>query len=492
MQDVPLTDSMAAPDHYANSEKNALLHSKEDASASEGEDDAKSTGSSSSLKSGEFKRSLTFWKLCALTFASVAGGPYGFEESVGAGGPYLTIVGILLMPFFWSVPSAMMTAELATMMPENGGHILWVDRAFGPFWSFLNSYATLFALIFEGGVYPVMFCDYFEAMLGVTLPEIFRVALSVSLVIAVAYLNIRGTDAVGDASMAFTVASLGPFIIMIIIGLATRGIDLHEAPEVVPAKTNLVTFLTILLWSTSGYDIVGACAGEVDNPGKTFPKAMAFALTVTTFCDCMSMVVGMTVVKNYSTWHDGTFMDVAYELGGDALEGLFTFGAAVSVIGLLCTLICASARIIYGMAIVGTLPGVFAKTSRRYGTPYVAIIANSVFIASVVFMPFEALAEAEMWFYCLSTILKFAALYKLRITQPDKPRPFKIPLSDKNIIWFCVCPVMLCVMLIMIAEVRTHIIGVVGMCIAYVAFKCAVYIKGDASNLIAMDELDDV
>jgi hypothetical protein len=36
-----------------------------------------------------------------------------------------------------------------------------------PFWSFLNSYATLFALIFEGGVYPVMFCDYFEAMLGV-------------------------------------------------------------------------------------------------------------------------------------------------------------------------------------------------------------------------------------------------------------------------------------------------------------------------------------
>jgi hypothetical protein len=51
----------------------------------------------------------------------------------------------------------------------------------------------------------------------------------------------------------------------------------------------------------------------------------------------------------HNRWHDGTFMDVAYELGGDALEGLFTFGAAVSVIGLLCTLICASARIIYGM-----------------------------------------------------------------------------------------------------------------------------------------------
>eukprot|EP00976_Prorocentrum_cordatum_P066074 1178167-Prorocentrum_minimum.AAC.2 len=95
---------------------------------------------------GEFKRSLTFWKLCALTFASVAGGPYGFEEAVGAGGPYLTIVGLLLVrpqsapthricsfrippfdkvavgdhrvvPFIWSVPNALMTAELACMMP---------------------------------------------------------------------------------------------------------------------------------------------------------------------------------------------------------------------------------------------------------------------------------------------------------------------------------------------------------------------------------------
>uniref|UniRef100_A0A7S0RF09 Amino acid permease/ SLC12A domain-containing protein n=1 Tax=Pyramimonas obovata TaxID=1411642 RepID=A0A7S0RF09_9CHLO len=442
-------------------------------------------------ESGEFKRSLTFWKLCALTFASVAGGPYGFEESVGAGGAYLTVVGILLMPFFWSVPSAMMTAELATMMPENGGHILWVDRAFGPFWSFLNSYATLYALIFEGGLYPVMFCDYFEELLGVHFPEILRLGLSFTLVIAVAYLNIKGTDIVGDASVGFTIASLGPFLIMIVIGLMTRGISLTEAPEVAPSNVKMVSFVTILLWSTSGYDIVGACAGEVDNPGKTFPKAMAFALTVTTALDCMSMVVGMSVVKNYASWHDGTFMDVAYELGGDTLEAVFTFGAAISVIGLLCTLICSSSRIIYGMAVVGTLPKVFAKTSKRYGTPYMAIIMNSVFVSSVVFLPFEALAEAEMWFYCVSTILKFAALYKLRKDFPDKPRPFKIPLSDERIKYFCLVPCILCVLLIVIAEVRTQIIGAIGLLIAYVAYKAAVAIKGDASNLIAMDELDE-
>eukprot|EP00959_Pyramimonas_sp_CCMP1952_P053950 1128314-Pyramimonas_sp.AAC.2 len=81
---------------------------------------AESTKSKDDEHGHEFKRSLSFWKLCALTFASVAGGesprgahthphphrvpesklrltnsittarPYGFEETVGAGGPYLT------------------------------------------------------------------------------------------------------------------------------------------------------------------------------------------------------------------------------------------------------------------------------------------------------------------------------------------------------------------------------------------------------------------
>ena len=77
-------------------------------------------------------------------------------------------------------------------------------------------------------------------------------------------------------------------------------------------------------------------------------------------------------------------------------------------------------------------------------------------------------------------------------TMPDKPRPFKIPLSTEKIPYFCFFPVALCVLLIVIAEMRTHIIGAVGLLIAYVAFKTAVAVKGDASNLIAMDELDEM
>ena len=48
----------------------------------------------------------------------------------------LTVLGFLILPLIWSVPEALITAELATAFPENSGYVAWVTAAFGPFWGF--------------------------------------------------------------------------------------------------------------------------------------------------------------------------------------------------------------------------------------------------------------------------------------------------------------------------------------------------------------------
>lgn len=58
------------------------------------------------------------------------------QDAVSAGGPLLAILGFLLLPIVWSVPEALITAELATTFPENSGYVAWVTAAFGPFWGF--------------------------------------------------------------------------------------------------------------------------------------------------------------------------------------------------------------------------------------------------------------------------------------------------------------------------------------------------------------------
>ena len=68
---------------------------------------------------------LNTWRLAALTFFTVSGGPFGLEGLVSAGGPLASVLGLLIVPWVWGVPMALMTAELSSAIPEMGGYIVW-------------------------------------------------------------------------------------------------------------------------------------------------------------------------------------------------------------------------------------------------------------------------------------------------------------------------------------------------------------------------------
>ena len=69
-------------------------------------------------------------------YLSVPQCTHGPQDAVTAAGPLLCIVGFIVFPLIWSVPEALMTAELATAFPENSGYVAWVTAAFGPMWGF--------------------------------------------------------------------------------------------------------------------------------------------------------------------------------------------------------------------------------------------------------------------------------------------------------------------------------------------------------------------
>ncbi len=64
---------------------------------------------------------------------------------MAAGGPLLALVGFIVFPLVWSVPEALVTAELATAFPENSGYVAWVTAAFGPYWGFQARLSATFA-----------------------------------------------------------------------------------------------------------------------------------------------------------------------------------------------------------------------------------------------------------------------------------------------------------------------------------------------------------
>ena len=74
--------------------------------------------------------------LTSILFFNVGGGPIGTEGLQQAGGPLFSVIGLLVMSFVWSLPVGLMTAELGTAFPRDGGYVIWVEAAFGKFWAF--------------------------------------------------------------------------------------------------------------------------------------------------------------------------------------------------------------------------------------------------------------------------------------------------------------------------------------------------------------------
>mmetsp|Transcript_22684 Transcript_22684/g.27406 ORF Transcript_22684/g.27406 Transcript_22684/m.27406 type:complete len:525 (-) Transcript_22684:269-1843(-) len=445
-------------------------------------------------------RTLNVTQLVGITFFAACGGPFGFEESVGAGGGTTALFAVTVVPFIWSVPLALMTAELACMMPDMGGHIIWVDRAFGSFWGILNGQLSVCTNAFDNALYPVMFVDYLEGAVVATTGKGFSLAAEITIrfaiMILVTVINIKGADIVGDATMLFGGIVLAPFIVMMAMGLPqvlTQWSVLEDDEESMKTH-NWGVFLMIILWNTCGFDNAGACAGEVKDPGRTYPRALGICVLLVVLTYAGPVVVGINAIPNSSQWKDGTFVEVGQEIGGVWLANFLGFSGIASSLGLLCTLLCTSARMLAGMAQIGCMPKCVGKLHHKYNTPHIAVILSSVSTLGLTLLPFASLAQIDMVFYSLSTILKFLALIHLRNTEPDTPRPYRIPF-DGTLLWAHFFPaIALCLVSISLCTSFTLVVSSVLLVIAIISSAVIAHRRRISSELEAAEawvQIDD-
>ncbi len=103
---------------------------------------------------------MRFLPLIAATFFMVSGGPYAIEDILGGAGFARAILILLVLPFLWSLPTALMIGELASAIPAEGGFYVWVRRALGPFWGYQEGWLSLAASVFDMAIYPAFFVSY--------------------------------------------------------------------------------------------------------------------------------------------------------------------------------------------------------------------------------------------------------------------------------------------------------------------------------------------
>ena len=367
--------------------------------------------------------------LLAATYFMVSGGPYGLEEIIGDTGYGWTLIILFALPFFWSLPTALMIGELAAAVPEEGGFYAWVRRALGPFWGFQEAWLSLASSIFDMAIYPTLFVTYLEhfqgwgAVLAVGHRE-----LCVELaVVAIATLwNLRGAVSVGDGSVVMWFVGLAPFVVL--IGVAFwRG--WHGAPATLApphGHADLAAGMLVALWNYMGWDNASTIAGEVEEPQRTYPRVMVIAalMTMATYLLPVAAVWFAGIAPDrFST---GAWVDAAQNLVGYPLALALTLVASLDSLGNFNSLTLSYTRLPYAMACDGLLPKVLARRLRN-GVPWVSLLLCAVCWSLALGLKFDRLITVDISLWGLSVVLEFVALVKLRITEPHLPRPFRVP-----------------------------------------------------------------
>ena len=365
--------------------------------------------------------------LVAATYFMVSGGPYGLEDIIGDAGYLRAILLLLLVPVFWSIPTSLMIGELATAIPHDGGFYLWVRRAMGPFWGFQEAWLSLAASVFDMAIYPTTFVLYLSRVAPQLTSGHRGFAIKLTIVTVAALWNLRGAISVGRGSLRMMLLSLLPFLVLVAIVLwrLAHG-ALTSAASGPTAHLDLSAALLVALWNYMGWDNASTIAQEVDQPQKTYPRAMLLSAAIVTGVYLLPLTAVWLAGIPAERFSTGAWVDAATLLGGPALATAVVLAGALDGLGTFNALVLSYTRLPPALAEDGLLPRIFARRWPN-GVPWFSVLVCSIGWALALSFTFERLISIDLVLYGAALLLEFAALLILRLREPGMPRPFRIP-----------------------------------------------------------------
>jgi hypothetical protein len=164
----------------------------------------------------EIKRALGALGVAVVCFSAVAGGPFGIEAAVGAAGALPTLLGSVALAFCWSLPQALVTAELSTSYPSNAGYVAWVLTGLGPIAGFVNSANMMVSAVCNLPLYPVLFASYVQQLFPSASTGVLWAVKAAGVAMAVG-LNVVGIEAVAGSTAVMTALVQLPFVLIPVV-----------------------------------------------------------------------------------------------------------------------------------------------------------------------------------------------------------------------------------------------------------------------------------
>jgi len=358
---------------------------------------------------------------------------------------------------------ALTYGELAAMFPKAGGQYVYLREGISPLFGYLYGW-TLFVVIQTGTIaaVAVAFARFTSVLFPALSPDVFFgttlhlgkvlgdtvVGLSWQRLFAIAsialltWINVRGvrTAAFIQTSLTTikTVALASLILLGITIGRNAEAIAANFGANVLPPGSLTLAMIPVIgaamvgsLFSMDAWNNVGFASGELKNPEKDLPFAMAAGvLTVTTLYVLANVaylnVLPASAIANAPQDRVGTAALEAIF----GTPGLYVMAMAIMISTFGCNngLILSGARVYYAMAQDNLFFKSAANLHPTYRTPTLALIVQAIWtcvlcLSGTYGQLLNYVIFAAVVFYAVTAF----GLFRLRKTRPDIPRPVRAP-----------------------------------------------------------------
>ncbi len=363
--------------------------------------------------------------------------------------------------YFWWIfliiafclPYGLITAELGSTFPSEGGMYDWVKKAFGKKW------ATRVAWNYWIN-FPLWIASLAVAVTDV-IAGIFSIELNIFwlLVLQLAYtwlVSILGCFRIGENKWLVNIGTFFKILFMVGLGLLGIYVFIKTGQSANPVKSVAdlfpsldlagLSFISVIIFNFLGFEVIATYADDMDNPKKEIPKALIVGgalMALFYILPATGINIAMPITEAESAGITDSFAILLTTLGVNA----DLVRIIVIVVGLMFiyTMVANIVSWSFGVNSVAKycaddngFPKVFSKTNKE-GVPYMAsiingIVASVVVILGVIFGLISEEASNLFWTFfsfslvtlLISYIPLFPAFLKLRKIDKTK-REYKVP-----------------------------------------------------------------
>ncbi len=368
--------------------------------------------------------------------------------------PTAALSGSLIFFFFifaavtFLIPTALVSAELSSNINQ-GGIYQWVRLAFGERTGFLAVWLQWINNVIWFPTMLSFIAGTASYLIDPTLAQNKYYMMTMVLFIfwALTFANLRGMRVSAKFTSFCTIAGLIIPMTLIIGLLVTwvflgRPIQLHlTAQSVMPDwhKFDTWTSLTGIMLSFSGMELATVYVNDVNNPKKSFPKALAFSsVIILTTMVLGSLAIAFVLPADKIGLVDGTISSFSYFLSAYHLSWVTPILTVLLVIGSLGGIISWMVSPVKGIAQAATngfMPLYFGKEN-QYGVPKNLLLTQAVLVSIVclvyLLLPtvnasYWLLSSLSLQLYILMYVLMFLAALRLRHKTKYNSGTFVIP-----------------------------------------------------------------